>query len=149
MNKILLKTVGVMALFFALLNLFIFVIAHLIVPYHSLATNMVIYCILLVMAFFSLVWALGGFMFLQFKDMSESELKEKKVAILVWSIIFLATANISGLLGLVAFVGLLSKQPSEMKINYIEELKGLEKLRAEGLITEKEFDNKKKKILNI
>lgn len=149
MSKTILKTVGITSLFFAAINLFIFVISHLLIPYHALATNMPLYFVLLFIAFLSLIWALGGFMFLQYKNLSNEKLKEKKTAILIWSIIFLATANICGLLGLVAFASLLIDPVTENKIGYIEELKKLEKLRKEGLITEKEFASKKKKILDI
>ena len=149
MSKTLLKLAGITALVFAGLYLFIFVIVHLAIPYNYLADNMYDYAVLLVMAVLSLISAFGGILFLHYKDLSNEGLTEKKGFILAWSIVFLITSGIAGILGFAAYVCLFGNIHFDSKIDYIEEIKELKKLKEKGLITEQEFTSKKKKILDI
>jgi hypothetical protein len=91
----------------------------------------------------------GGFAFIHYRDLSDSELKRKEHYILVWSIFFIFSCPISGILGFIVYFSSFMHISFTSKVGYVDELKELEKLLEEGYITEEEFKLKKKKILNI
>jgi predicted membrane channel-forming protein YqfA (hemolysin III family) len=149
MNKALLKASGIVAIICASFYTFVFVLAHVVIPYEYLANDMRDYAILILFAIFALTSLFGGFLFLHYKDLSDEELKNKRNVILYWSIILLITSSISGLIGFVVYCFSVDDLHFGTKISYIEELKALEKLKDKGYITEDEFTRKKKKILDI
>lgn len=150
MCKTLIKMSGIISVLFACLYTCIFVFIHLAIPYIYLVNSSYDYFILLIIVLMSLISAFGGIIFLHYKDLSNEELKKKKNIILMWSLYFVITSGISGILGLVAYACLCnSDNHSNIKIDYIEEIKELESLMKKGLITQEEFALKKKKILDI
>jgi hypothetical protein len=149
MSKKLLKIIGIISLVFAGIYLFLFVTIHLIVPYNYFDINFFDYIIILIMAVFSLLLAFGGIVFLHYSNLSDDMLKIKKEFILAWSIVFLFTSGICGILGLITYTLLYDNASVGEKNDYIDEIKKLEKLKRNGLITEEEFAKKKKKILDI
>lgn len=149
MSKLLLKLAGITSIITSCLYLFLFMMAHLAIPYNYLSDNMGDYITLLVIVMFSLISCFGAIIFLHYKDLSDDELKSKKNVILFWSILFFLTSGISGIFGLTAYWSLCDDNYSHSKIDYIEEIKELEILKKKGLITEEEFAQKKKKILDI
>jgi predicted membrane channel-forming protein YqfA (hemolysin III family) len=149
MNRALLKASGIVSIICASFYTFVFVLAHVVIPYEYLANDMRDYAILILFAIFALTSLFGGFLFLHYKDLSDEELKNKRNAILYWSIILLITSSIAGLIGFVVYCFSTDDLHFGTKISYIEELKALEKLKDKGYITEDEFTRKKKKILDI
>jgi membrane protease YdiL (CAAX protease family) len=149
MSKLLLKLAGITSIITACMYLFIFVIVHLTIPYNYMSGHMYDYVTLMIVASLSLISGFGAIIFLHYKDLSEEELKGKKTSILVWSIIFFLTSGISGIFGLAAYGCLCDNGHINSRIDYIEEIKELERLKQKGLITDEEFARKKKKILDI
>jgi membrane protease YdiL (CAAX protease family) len=149
MNKVLLKVSGIVSIIYASFYTFVFVLAHVVIPFEYLARDMRDYVILIIFALFALISLFGGFLFLHYKDLSEEELKDKRNPILYWSITLLVTSSIAGLIGFIVYCISGENINFNSKISYIEELKALEKLKNNGYITEDEFTRKKKKILDI
>jgi hypothetical protein len=149
MSKILLKLSSITSFVIAGIYFFIFVVVHLTIPYNYLSANIYDYSWLLIFGLLSLIITFAGILFLHYKDLSSNELLKKKNYILIWSIFLILMAGISGFFGLAAYISLIDKRQFNIKIDYIEEIKELEKLKKDGLITEEEFELKKKKVLDI
>lgn len=108
---------------------------------------------------FGIIWGVplivGGSLFISYSNLSDEEIKEKKGAILTWSIIFILFALLPGILGLIGYCNL-DKPPVKKEENketkeasMEDQLRELDKLLKEKLITKAEYDKKKKKILDI
>ena len=149
MNKILLIIIGIISIALACIYLFAFVTVHLTISYDYLTDNLYEYIVLLIVTVLSFASAFGGVIFLHYTDLPDAELKKKRKLILIWSVIFIISTNICGFLGFIVYVCLSDNIKVASKIDYIEEIKELEKLNKKGLITEEEFTCKKKKILDI
>jgi hypothetical protein len=148
MNKLLIKLSGVLAIAFSIVNLFTYVGIHFAIPYTVLSDNLYVYFIFLIIAILSYICLVGGMVFVHYKDLNDKEFSEKKQYIFIWSSFFIFFCPISGVLGFLSYY--ISFKPiSSSEISYVNELKELEKLLKDGLITEKEFNLKKNKILNI
>ncbi len=99
-----------------------------------------------------LLWGIplivGGSTMIGYGNLSDGKIIDKKGSILGWSIFFLIFTVIGGVVGLLFYFTIDSKIFTP-KRSYIDELRDLEDLRKEGLITKEEFEAKKKKILDI
>ncbi|MDD2202849.1 MAG: SHOCT domain-containing protein [Bacilli bacterium] len=149
MSKILLKLSSIVAFVTAGIYLFIFVVVHLAIPYNYISNNFYDYKCILIIGALSLVIAFGGILFNHYKELPYNKIIKKKNYILAWSIFLTIVTGLPGILGLAAYVGLTEEKPGDGKVIYIEEIKKLDELRKEGLITEEEFALKKKKILDL
>lgn len=149
MNKTLLKASSLTAIVLGLINIFVFIGVHFVVSYFYFGDNIYSYIILLFIAICSFISVFGGFIFLKYKDLSPKEIKSKEKNILIWSIYFTIATPVAGVLGLVSYFMINNEYNSKVEIKYIEEIKELEELRKEGYITDKEFEKKKKKLLDI
>lgn len=90
----------------------------------------------------------GGSTIIGYSNKSDEEITEKKNSILSWSIFFLFFTVVGGILGLLFYVTM-DKKIFTPKNDYIDEIKKLNQLREQGIISEKEYEAKKKKILDI
>ena len=86
---------------------------------------------------------IGSYKFLKYSRMDEIETKQN--SIMVWSIVLLLLSCIPGILGLIACF----TNSNKISSSFANELKDLNKLKDDGLITEDEYNKKKKKILDI
>lgn len=150
MNKKLIHASAIIAIIWGLINVFVFISAHLTMSYFYLLENVQCYIILLLIAIASFILIFGGIILLHYKDLTEEELKEKEKYIFIWSIYFLIVSPIAGILALISYFLIDYKcKPQRIKVGYIDEIVELDELRKEGLISDKEFELKKKKILDI
>jgi hypothetical protein len=90
----------------------------------------------------------GGARVMSYANMSDEDIRERKTAILGWSIFFLFFTYISGVLGII-FYFTMGNNFFATKYNYIDEIKKLDELRKQGIISDKEFESKKKKIMDL
>ena len=130
MNKVLLRISGIIAL-----------------------VSGITYCITIIGAIVGVPLIVGGSKMMGYSNLSDSEILDRKNSILGWSIFFLFVTVIGGVLGLIYYFSIEPNLFSNMNINtkpsYIQELRELDELRKQGLINEKEYEAKKKKILDI
>ena len=91
---------------------------------------------------------IGGSTIIGYSNLPDDEVREKKDSILGWSIFFLFFTFFAGILGLI-FCFTMDKAVFANKNDYIDEIKKLDQLRKQGIITDEEYDAKKKKILDI
>lgn len=146
MIKTLLKFCGITALAFSGIYILLFVIINIIIPYYYLTSD---YIGVLIFALFSLITSFGGFLFLHYGDLEILVLKKKKEIILIWSIVLFFTTLMGGIIGFIIYVLLSEPLNNGRQISYVKELSELKRLLDDGLITKKEFEAKKKKILDI
>lgn len=125
MEKILLKIAGIIAIIMGIL-----------------------YCFLIIGMLWGIPLIIGGSNMIGYSNMSDEEVKEKKNNILGWSIFFLFFTVIGGILGLVFYL-MIDNKIFAPKNDYINEIKKLDELRRQGVISDKEYEAKKKKILDI
>jgi hypothetical protein len=149
MAKLLIKLSGIFAVVFSLINIFVFIGIHFAIPYTVLSDGIYCYYMILIITIISFISLIGGFALIHYYNLSDSELKKKEHCILVWSIFFMVSCPISGILGLIVYFSTFKPISFTHKVGYIEELKELDNLLEEGYITEEEFKLKKKKILGI
>jgi len=90
----------------------------------------------------------GGSTVIGYSNLSDEDLREKKSSILGWSIFFLFFTFIGGILGII-FYFTMDKNIFVSKNDYIDEIKKLDALRKQGIISDEEYEAKKKKILDI
>jgi phosphate/sulfate permease len=109
----------------------------------------IIYSVTIIGAIVGIPLIIGGSKMMGYANLSDSELNEKKDSILGWSIFFFFFTVIGGVLGLVFYLTMDSNIFTAKKSNYIDELKKLDELRKQGIISDKEYEAKKKKILDI
>jgi hypothetical protein len=130
MNKVLLRISGIIAL-----------------------VSGITYCITIIGAIVGVPLIVGGSKMMGYSNLSDSEILDRKNSILGWSIFFLFVTVIGGVLGLIYYFSIETNLFSNININtkpsYIQELRELDELRKQGLINEKEYEAKKKKILDI
>ncbi|HHX16655.1 MAG TPA: hypothetical protein GX725_01905 [Mollicutes bacterium] len=130
MNKVLLRISGIIALVLG-----------------------ITYCITIIGAIVGVPLIVGGSKMMGYSNLSDSEILDRKNSILGWSIFFLFVTVIGGVLGLIYYFSIEPNLFSNFNINtkpsYIQELRELDELRKQGLINEKEYEAKKKKILDI
>lgn len=149
MSKMLIKIISIVSFIFAGMYFLLFVGVHFFIPLDYFVDNLYDYCLLLTMGIFAFISACGGIAFYHYKDLSLEDLKKKKNWLLVWAVIFVFTCNACAILALLAYICLFDNIFNRDKNDYISELKELDKLRSKGIITDSEFKNKKKKILDI
>jgi len=130
MNKVLLRISGIIALVLG-----------------------ITYCITIIGVIVGVPLIVGGSKMMGYSNLSDSEILDRKNSILGWSIFFLFVTVIGGVLGLIYYFSIETNLFSNININtkpsYIQELRELDELRKQGLINEKEYEAKKKKILDI
>lgn len=108
----------------------------------------IFYCFLIIGMLWGIPLIIGGSNMIGYSNMSDEEVKEKKNNILGWSIFFLFFTVIGGILGLVFYL-MMDNKIFTPKTDYITEIKKLDELRRQGIISDKEYEAKKKKILDI
>ncbi len=109
----------------------------------------IFYCVTIIGAIVGVFLIAGGSAMMGYSKLSDEELEGKKNSILGWSIFFLFFTVIGGVLGLIGYVTIGKNIVIGSKEGYIDELKRLKGLKDQGVITEKEYEAKKKKILDI
>ena len=102
--------------------------------------------------FIGILWGVflivGGSTVIGYSNLSDEAIEEKKGSILGWSIFFLFFTFIGGVLGII-FYFTMDKKVFTRKSDYMEEIKKLDELRKAGMISDEEYEAKKKKILDI
>jgi MFS family permease len=94
----------------------------------------------------------GGSTVMGYSNLPDDEIVSKKNSILGWSIFFLFFTVIGGILGILFYLTMDSKifvSKNVGKNDYIDEIKKLDELRKQGIISDVEYEAKKKKILDI
>ena len=99
-----------------------------------------------------IIWGIflivGGSTMMGYASLSDDAIMEKRSSILNWSIFFLFFTFIGGILSII-FYFTMDKKIFASKNDYIDEIKKLDELRKQGVISDKEYEAKKKKILDI
>jgi uncharacterized membrane protein HdeD (DUF308 family) len=108
----------------------------------------IFYSITIVMAIVGIPLIIGGSRMMGYANLSDSELHDKKDSILGWSIFFFFFTVIGGVLGLVFYLTMDNGAFSK-KSDYMDEIRKLDDLRKQGIISNEEYEAKKKKILDI
>lgn len=106
-------------------------------------------CIGIITAIIGIPLIIGGVRMKDYANLSGEEFMEKRNSVLGWSIFFLFFTFISGVLGIIAYVYMENQSNEKPKSSFAEEIKDLDRLRKNGLISEAEYEAKKKKILDI
>ncbi len=111
----------------------------------------IFYCITIIGIIVGIPLIIGASIFLDYAKMSDEDLVKHKNSILGWSIVFLLLAFIPGILGIIGYfdINKINTSDANKKNTEEEQIRELNKLFKEGLITEEEFQKKKKKILDI
>lgn len=148
MSKKLLKVSSYISFATAAIYFFAFVLSNNYITYHYFIYDMEGYFFLLSLAIFSFFMTFSGILFLHYTNLDEEEYQKKNKVILIWSIILLFISNLSGIFALLAYLFINNEKESN-RIDYIEELKELEKLLKKDIINSDEYNKKKKKLLNI
>jgi MFS family permease len=94
----------------------------------------------------------GGSTIMGYSNLPDDEVVSKKSSILGWSIFFLFFTVIGGILGILFYLTMDNKifvSKNVGKNDYIDEIKKLDELRKQGIISDAEYEAKKKKILDI
>lgn len=110
------------------------------------------YCITIIGIILGVPLIIGGLAFLKYAKMDNDELLQYKGSILGWSIFFLIFTFISGILGLIFYLdnsNLGTNQNTTKTSNFSNQIKELDKLRQDGLISDEDYETKKKQILDI
>lgn len=110
----------------------------------------IICCLTIIGCIVGIPMIIGGIKFNQYSKMNDDELPKNRDSVLVWSIVFLFINQISGVLGIVAF---LLDEPSiknslNISNNKYDELEKLKKLYDDKVLTKEEFESEKSRILN-
>ena len=110
----------------------------------------IICCLTIIGCIVGIPMIIGGIKFNQYSKMNDDELSKSRDSVLVWSIVFLFINQISGVLGIVAF---LLDEPSiknslNISNNKYDELEKLKKLYDDKVLTKEEFESEKSRILN-
>ena len=108
----------------------------------------IFWCFTIIGLLIGIILIIGGSTVMNYATMSDEEIKVVRSSLLGWSIFFLFFTVIAGVLGLIYYF--FTDEKSYFKKNdYTEELAKLDELRKKGIITDKEYEAKKKKILDI
>ena len=113
----------------------------------------IICCLTLVGAIVGIPLIIGGNKFRQLSRMDDDYIKSNKDTILVWSIVFILLCTVSGVLGIIYFIGIenpngisfSSKPSNSSKYNDLEKLNQLYK---DKILTKEEYETEKERILN-
>lgn len=114
----------------------------------------ILYCFTIIGILWGIPLIIGGSTMIGYSNQSNKEIVEKKNSILCWSIFFLFFTLIGGILGLLFYFTMDDNKKifninSNSKSDYVDEIRKLDELRKSGIITEEEYEAKKKKILDI
>jgi membrane-bound ClpP family serine protease len=115
----------------------------------------ILYCFTIIGILWGIPLIIGGSTMIGYSNQSNKEIIEKKNSILCWSIFFLFFTVIGGILGLMFYFTMdddkkiFNFNSNNNKNDYIDEIRKLDELRKNGIITEEEYEAKKKKILDI
>ena len=110
----------------------------------------VFYCITIIGLIIGIPLVIGGLKFMSYADSDDNYIYSERNSILGWSIFFLIFGFIiSGVLGLLFYFSIIGIviNKSDNKKSYIDEIKELNELRKQGIISDKEFEERKKQIL--
>lgn len=151
MSKNLIKMSGLFAIIFSFINITIFIAVNFTVPYVYLVDGIGPYIVLLVISIISIIYMLVGLMFIHYSKLPDKMIKENKNVILVWAFLLFILNPLASVFAFLTYFSMLDIKiyNNDIKIDYIEEIKELKKLKDEGYITDKEFQAKKKNILDI
>ena len=110
----------------------------------------IVACLTIFGAIIGIPVIIGGIKFRELSQLADEEIAKNKDTILVWSIVFLFICTVSGVLGLIYYVGienpnLFSTTNSNDKY---DELEKLNKLYKDKVLTKEEFEKEKERILN-
>lgn len=108
----------------------------------------IFWCFSVVGLLIGILLIIGGSTVMNYSTMTDKEINNNKSSLLGWSIFFLFFTVIAGVLGLIYYFFSDEKTYSK-KSDYTEELEKLDELRKKGIINDKEYEAKKKKILDI
>ena len=106
------------------------------------------WCFTIIGLLVGILLIIGGSTVMNYATMTDVEIKNVRSSLLGWSIFFLFFTVIAGVLGLIYYFFTDEKNYFK-KTDYTEELAKLDELRKKGIITDKEYETKKKKILDI
>lgn len=107
-----------------------------------------LWCFTIIGVLFGIPLIIGGGTVIGYSNLSNEEIMTKRSSILGWSIFFLFFTFIGGVLGLI-FYFTMDKELHHQTDDYFNEIKKLDELRNQGLISDKEYEAKKKQILDI
>ena len=106
------------------------------------------WCFTIIGLLVGIILIIGGSTVMNYATMTDAEIKTVRSSLLGWSIFFLFFTVIGGVLGLIYYF--FTDEKNYLKKNdYTDELAKLDELRKKGIITDKEYEAKKKKILDI
>jgi len=108
----------------------------------------IILCFTIIGAIIGVFLIIGGSKMIGYSNLSDKELTYHKNSILGWSIFFLFFTFVGGILGLIYYFSM-DTNIFTKKSSYIDEIRELDELRKQGIISDKEYEAKKKKILDI
>jgi phosphate/sulfate permease len=108
----------------------------------------VFFCITIIGMIVGVPLIVGGSTMIGYSNLSDEEVMTKKSSILGWSIFFFFFTFIGGVLGIIFYFTMDNKVFAK-KNDYIDEIKKLDELRKQGIISDAEYEAKKKKILDI
>ena len=110
----------------------------------------IVACLTIFGAIIGIPVIIGGIKFRELSQLSDEEIAKNKDTILVWSIVFLFICTVSGVLGLIYYVGI--ENPNLFSTNNsndkYDELEKLNKLYKDKVLTKEEFEKEKERILN-
>lgn len=110
-------------------------------------------CITIVGAIVGVPLIIGGNKLRDLAMASDEEVFREKDTILIWTIVFMYLCQISGVLSLIFYILMLNKYNesitggSNFKPSGYQELEELKKIYDDGIITKKEYEERKAKIL--
>lgn len=111
----------------------------------------IVACLTVVGAIVGVPVIIGGAKLRDLSTYSDEEIIKYKDTILIWSIVFLFLCTVSGVLGLLYYIGMenptLFGTPSKSNDKY-DELEKANKLYKEKVLTKEEFEKEKERILN-
>ena len=111
----------------------------------------ILVCLTIVGAIVGVPMIIGGLKLREISTLSDDEILKKKDTILIWSIVFLILCTVSGVLGLLYYIGL--ENPNLFgslgnNNDKYDELEKLNNLYKEKILTKEEFEKEKERILN-
>ena len=112
----------------------------------------IISCLFIIGLIWGIPMIIGGYKLYDYSNMPDNEVVNYKSSILGWSIFLIFFSFISGILGLIYYIGLTSLNNQMYKdvdsTDYVAELENLKKLYDDKILTKEEYQNKKKQILD-
>lgn len=111
-------------------------------------------CLTIVGAVIGIPAIIGGIKFRDLSTMNDNEIDNNKDTVLVWSIVFIFVCTVSGVLGIIYYIGMenpnlfSSTTPKKESNDKYDELEKLNKLYKEKVLTKEEFEKEKERILS-